>query len=106
MIIGALRKAAPVFDVNKGVSLVLANNRKGLDFFLKCSVDLNYTETSLTSSMQPPLIKPYDRPCDRDKVWEDIKSKPFHKIVKKYGGNDLLSRVKREIRKMFNCMRA
>lgn len=77
-------KAAPEFNDDKGVSLVLINNKKGEDFFNSICGDTKYKSCKLEDSLQPPLIKPFPKPLERDYFWKDFNSKPFDFIVNKY----------------------
>ena len=84
-----IEKAAPEFDDNKGVSLVLVNNEAGEKAFEKVKEGLIWKQTKLEDSMQPPL------------------KSPFEYVAKKYGGigfkNDAKSfmrKIKRKIKKL------
>ena len=78
--------AAPGFNDNKGVSLVLVNTEKGQEYFEKAKDDVEWRETRIEDSMQHPLIEPEKRPKERDQFWKDFESKDFLYIAKKYGG--------------------
>ena len=79
-------KAAPGFNDNKGVSLVLVNSDKGQEYFEKVKNDVEWQETRIEDSMQPPLKAPFPRPKERDVFWKEFKTKDFSYIAKKYGG--------------------
>ena len=102
-----IEKAAPEFDDNKGVSLVLVNNESGEKIFEKVKKRLIWKQTKLEDSMQPPLKAPFPKPDNREQFWSDFKNKSFEYVAKKYGGiglkNDaklLLSKIKRKIKKL------
>ena len=102
-----IEKAAPEFDDNKGVSLVLVNNEAGEKIFEKVKKRLIWKQTKLEDSMQPPLKAPFPKPDNREQFWSDFKNKSFEYVAKKYGGiglkNDaklLLSKIKRKIKKL------
>lgn len=78
-------KAAPGFNDNKGVSLVLVNTDKGQEYFEKVKNDVDWRDTRIEDSMQPPLKAPFPRPKERDGFWKDLESKDFSYIAKKYG---------------------
>lgn len=78
-------KAAPGFNDNKGVSLVIVNTDKGVDIFEKSKQDIEWRETRIEDSMQPPLKAPFRRPRKRKVFWKEYKEKDFSYIVKKYG---------------------
>ena len=77
--------AAPEFDDDKGVSLVLVNNEKGEEY-LNCVKDnLIIKKTNIEDSMQQSLKAPYPKPLNREQFWSDFSSKPFSYITEKYG---------------------
>lgn len=90
--------AAPEFDDNKGVSLVLINNDKGMILFQKVKNTLKWKETRLEDSMQNALMKSYDRPATRDKFWVEFNKEPFDKVVKKYGSESRIKKLKKKIK--------
>ncbi len=90
-----IEKAAPDFDDNKGVSLVLVNNEKGKSVFESVHDSLRYKQTKLEDSMQPPLKAPFPRPDFRDRFWKDFSEKDFTWIAKKYGEFGLRNRMKK-----------
>ena len=91
-------EAAPGFNDNKGVSLVLINNSAGEKAFETIKETLDWRSTRLEDSMQPPLKKPFPAPDFRDDFWKDFHSKDFDVIVKKYGTVSIWKRIKRKIR--------
>ena len=84
-----IEKAAPEFDDNKGVSLVLINNDKGKEVFDSIKDRVKWKETRLEDSMQPPLIFPYPEPQNRKNFWSDFENRNFNYIVNKYGGTGI-----------------
>ena len=102
-----IEKAAPEFDDNKGVSLVLVNNEAGEKAFEKVKKGLIWKQTRLEDSLQPPLKAPFPKPENREQFWSDFENKSFEYVAKKYGGiglkNDaklLLRKIKRKIKKL------
>lgn len=102
-----IEKAAPEFDDNKGVSLVLVNNETGEKAFEKVKEILIWKQTELQDSLQPPLRAPFPRPENRGQFWDDFKNKSFDYVAKKYGNIGLksdiksfLSKIKRKIKKL------
>lgn len=103
-----IEKAAPEFDDDKGVSLVLVNNTKGTEWFDLCKNTVVWKETCLKDSMQPPLERPFDEPADREKFWSDYYNLSFERFLKKHGGQELqpimikiLRKVKRKLTTYF-----
>ena len=67
-----IEKAAPEFDDNKGVSLVLVNNEAGEKAFEKVKERLIWKQTKLEDSLQPPLKAPFPKPENRNQFWSDF----------------------------------
>lgn len=86
--------AAPGFNDNKGVSLVLINTDKGKEAFEEVRDKLVIQSTRIEDSMQPPLKAPFPRPDTRDQFWHDFENKNFTYIAKKYGDFGTLSRLR------------
>lgn len=93
-----IEKAAPEFDDNKGVSLVLINSIKGKEWFELTKDCIEFKETKLEDSMQPPLISPFDAPKNRAEFWQDYFNNDFSFIAKKYGGKNLKTNLKQFIK--------
>ncbi len=93
-----IEKAAPAFDDEKGVSLVLINDEKGEQLFDSIKNRVVYLQTRIEDSMQKPLIGPYDSPRTREGFWKDYEQYKgdFSKIAKKYGGYGLIATMKRK----------
>lgn len=89
-----IEKAAPEFDDNKGVSLVLINNEKAEGIFNCVKEVLKWKSTRIEDSMQPPLKAPFPKPEGREKFWEHFQNKSFDFIVKKYGGVGFKNKIK------------
>ena len=101
-----IEKAAPEFDDNKGVSLVLINNKCGEVIFDQVKGQLVWKQTKLEDSMQPPLKAPFPEPANRSLFWKDFKDEPFEYIAKKYGDYGIWSDVKIFFRKIRKKMKA
>ena len=100
-----IEKAAPKFDDNKGVSLVLLNNEVGEKVFEK--EKLVWRQTKLEDSLQPPLKAPFPKPENREQFWYDFKNKSFEYTAQKYGGigmknnaKTFFQKVKKKIKKL------
>lgn len=92
-----IEKAAPEFDDNKGVSLMLINNNKGEEVFESVNGSLHWQSTQIEDSMQPPLKTPFPKPKNREQFWKDYNNKNFEYIAKKYGGYGFINKVKRKL---------
>lgn len=95
-----IEKAAPEFDDNKGVSLVLVNGDEGNKMFETVRDSLKWKDTSIEKSMQPPLESPFPKPDHRESFWEDYQKKGITYVVKKYGGYGLMNKLKRRLKKI------
>lgn len=92
-----IEKAAPEFDDNKGVSLVLVNNEFGQKIFDNVKDMLKYKKTRIEDSMQPALVAPFERPAEREQFWSDFANQDFEFIAKKYGGASKVKELKRSL---------
>lgn len=79
-----IQKAAPEFDDDKGVSLVLVNNDAAALFFEQIKKRIIWKNTKIEDSLQPPLIAPFQEPYNRKKFWKDYLKNDFEYIVNKY----------------------
>lgn len=77
-------KVNPEFNDNKGVSLVLINSDKGKCLLQKTYNDIDKIEINVCDYIQTPLIRPYEKPCTREKFWKQYKNKGFSYIVSNY----------------------
>ncbi len=91
-------KAAPEYNDNKGVSLVLINNEKGNSVFESVKANIKWKETKLEDSMQPALKAPSPISKNRKEFWSDFSNHNFEYIAKKYGGLSLKFKLKRKLR--------
>lgn len=95
-----IEKAAPEFDDNKGVSLVLINDLRGQEIFEKIKNQIKWKQTKIEDSMQHALIEPYPMPNNRKEFWKDFKTKEFKVVAKKYGGYGAINVLKGKIKKL------
>lgn len=101
-----IEKAAPEFDDNKGVSLVLINNEVGERALQLVKDNLVWKNTKLEDSMQPPLKAPFPKPANREQFWIDFRNKTFEYIAKKYARYGLKNNIKKVFRKIKKIAKA
>lgn len=87
-------KAAPGFNDNKGVSLLLIHSEKGLDVFSHVEDVLELRSTKIEDSMQPPLKAPFPRPQDRERFWKMLDQKGFEKVAVAFGDYGYRNKMK------------
>ncbi len=92
-------KAAPGFNDDKGVSLVLVNNELGRTYFERACHSVDFKQTKLEDSMQPPLKGPFPCPPERGRFWDDYHRLTFEKIAKKYSEYGFSYRFKKKMNK-------
>ncbi len=90
-------RAYPGFNDNKGVSLVFINRDKGAKIFDAVKEDLEWKQTRLEDSTRPSMLHPFPEPKDRSLFWKDFLHGSFGKVVRKYTGHGLLSRLSRKV---------
>lgn len=95
-----IENAAPEFDDNKGVSLVLVNNEFGEKMLEQVKEQLIWKETKLEDSLQPTLKAPFPQPQNREQLWNDFNNKSFGYVAKKYGGYELKNNIKISLRRI------
>lgn len=100
-----IEKAAPEFDDNKGVSLILVNNEKGEKLFDSIKEDIIWKATRLEDSMQPPLKESFPRPKERNQFWHDVACMEFEKVAKKYGNYGMKNKIKNKIKNILRMMK-
>lgn len=76
----------PELDNNMGVSLLLVNSEKGIFLLESIKEGLEIYEIDLEHAIKhnPCIIKPVNKPKDRDKFFEDFNNKEFTDVIKKY----------------------
>lgn len=77
-----IAQAAPEFDDNHGVSLVMCSTEKGQKWLEKGLEECDYQKCDLKDYMQEPLIRSFAKPENYEEFWEAFFSKDFAAIVK------------------------
>lgn len=79
------QKTLSIFNDDKGVSLVLINNKKGNDNFNMILDDVIAQSVDIEHAMQPPLKESFICPSSRENFWKDyLEHYNFNYIIKKY----------------------
>jgi coenzyme F420-reducing hydrogenase beta subunit len=99
-----IEKTMPELDDDKGISLVLINTHKGKIIFDEIKENLEVWECNIQDCLQPNLIKPTKRPEKREQFWQEYYDNGFKHIAKKYGGYNLKSIVKKNIKALLKSI--
>lgn len=89
-----IEKAAPEYDDNMGISLVLVNSERGRIIFEIIKEKVEWKATSIEDSMQQPLIAPFPKPNTREQFWKDYFTLSFSSVARKYAEYDLYHRFR------------
>jgi len=77
-----IAQAAPGFDDNHGVSLVLCNTDMGQKWLELAFLDCDYQPCDIKDYMQEPLMRSFEKPADYEAFWAEYFSKDFASIIK------------------------
>ena len=99
-----IAKAAPDFDDNQGVSLVLANTAKGQEWLKKAFTSCDYRECNIDDYMQEPFLRSFAKPDDYEQFWENYFSKDFSEIVKAKYEDSLKTHMKWRIKRIVKAV--
>lgn len=105
-----IESAMPKFADPMGVSLALIHSKEGLELFEKIKGKIDYRQSNKNDCLQPRLISPANRPKDRKQFWSDEKEKGVGYCMENYKRKEAKiplwrrvgSRIKRQIKKIFN----
>ncbi|HWT76036.1 MAG TPA: Coenzyme F420 hydrogenase/dehydrogenase, beta subunit C-terminal domain [Mobilitalea sp.] len=95
-------KVFPKLNDNIGVSLVMINSWKGLEYFKKTVKELELYVSRLEDCMQPSMVSPVKEPDSRSAFWQDYTGNPFSYIVKKYASDSWKTRIKAKLRSTYH----
>lgn len=99
-----IAQAAPDFDDNHGVSLVLCNTPKGQEWLEKAFADCDYRECDIADYMQEPFVRSFAKPDNYDEFWQDYFTKDFSSIIKARYEDPLKIRMKWRIKRMVKAI--
>lgn len=99
-----IAKAAPEFDDNHGVSLVMCSTEKGQIWLDKGLQDCDYQECDIDDYMQEPLIRSFEKPDNYEDFWKDYFSKDFSDIVKTGYEDSVKTRIKWRLKRIVKAI--
>lgn len=99
-----IAKAAPEFDDNHGVSLVLCNTANGEKWLKKAFTDCDYEECDIRDYMQEPLMRSFEKPENYETFWQDYFSKDFSQIVKAHYDDSKKQRIKWRLKRIIKAV--
>ena len=100
-----IERALPGFNDNKGVSLVMVNNDRGLRAFEGVRDGLAWEKTEYENSTRKSMFTPANRPQDRERFWRDVEERDFGYIANHYGGNALSTKIEQKLRSLVRALR-
>ncbi|MGN0417679.1 polysaccharide pyruvyl transferase family protein [Anaerostipes faecalis] len=93
------------FNDNRGVSLVLVNTVKGIEFFEQAKKDFEWFECKVENCIQPTLVKSSNMSPRREAFWKDYRTMEFSSLIKKYTKPLTISlRLKRKVKNIMYQM--
>lgn len=93
------QKTDPTINLDdKGLSLILINTEKGKKLFEAARADLNVIPAKLEDCMQGNMKRPSPIHPKRMKFEEDYKKHGFEYVLKKYGRESKLDKLKKKLR--------
>lgn len=93
-----IEKALPNFEIGDGVSLVLIHTLTGMEIWNKIKENMYWEESTIKDCLQPNLIKPTEKSQQREIFWNDYFTRGIKYIIKKYGEETILFKIKRKIK--------
>lgn len=99
-----IAQAAPEFDDNHGVSLVLSNTEKGQFWLEKGLADCDYQECDITDYMQEPFIRSFEKPKNYRDFWEDYFNKDFEQMIKARYEDSVKTHIKWRVKRIVKAI--
>ena len=96
--------AAPEFDDNHGVSLVLCNTELGKKWLGKGLEDCDYKECKIEDYMQDPFRHSFEKPENYEVFWQEYFSKDFAEIIEKKYADSVKQRLKWRTKRMIKAV--
>lgn len=95
-------KSENLFYDKRGISLAMINTEKGKEILNKIQENILHKRIDIEEYMQPALHENYNIPHKREVFWKEYKSQKFSYIAMKYGGNNIIKKTKKIIKKIIN----
>lgn len=100
-----IENVLPEMDDNKGTSLVLVNSQKGMELMNKIKSNIVYKEVTINDAIisNRALIKSPETNKYREKFFNELDSREFDELVKKYvRKKSIIVRIKNKIKRTIN----
>lgn len=88
-----IEKVAEKMADDRGVSLVLVNTSKGLQYLNEVRSCIEIVETTIEKAMQPPLVAPFPCPANREQFWQDFMRHGYKYSIIKYASYTKKQRI-------------
>lgn len=88
------------FNDNIGISLLLANTSKGVDYFKQVSNHLTYFESTIDDAFKNNHHSPSKENPKREEFWNDYYNKGYEFVLKKYADYSLFGKLKWHFKKI------
>lgn len=99
-----IEKQMPELYDDKGMSLVLINTKKGIEYFNRGKKNMEIWPINIKDYMQPQFLHPTIKPHVYEEFWQDYKNYGFEYILVKYAEYDWKSRLKKwKYFKFYSC---
>lgn len=93
-----INQVMPDFYSSDGVSLLLIHSLKGQMLFEKIKETVEWRESNVEDCLQPNLVRPTERPANRDEFWRDYNTNNISYILKKYVGVTAMTKLKSKVK--------
>lgn len=95
-----VERSFPEKNDARGVSLVLVHSSKGSKAWEEASAGMDVFEVSTEQCLQRRLRTPTDKASFADRFWQQYQKYGVRYVMKKYGTDSFLKRVRRKIKKI------
>lgn len=99
-----IAQAAPTFDDNHGVSLVLSNTEKGQKWLEAAFETCDYETCDIADYMQEPFLKSFAKPDNYEEFWQKYFSRDFGEIIKAGYEDSLKTQLKWRVKRMVKAV--